>query len=114
MIAAHRAEVAHLFRRVGAPTSEILTAESARGSGREVGRLPTRRALYRRKSGPKLCTEHMWGRAPPWSRLLGRTGASSGRPLVRNGNCRIGKNAPMSIHVHPLPTVCGGDQISRI
>ena len=30
MFAAHRAEVAHLFRRVGAPTSEILSAETAR------------------------------------------------------------------------------------
>ena len=65
MIATHRAGAAHLFRRVAAPTSEILSAESANRGCRETGWLPTRRALYRHKSGPKWCTEHMWGCAPP-------------------------------------------------
>ena len=86
MIAAHRAEVAHLFRRVGAPTSEILTAESARGSGREVGVTPTARALYRQKSGPKRRTEHLCGRALPWSRLLDRPESRCGRRRVRNSD----------------------------
>ena len=53
MIATHRAEAAHLFRRVGAPTSEILSAESANRGCRETGGLPTRRALYTQKSGPR-------------------------------------------------------------
>ena len=72
MIATHRAEAAHLFRRVGAPTSEILSAESAHRGCRDAGCSPTRRALYSQKSGPKWCTEHLWGCAPPWSRLLDR------------------------------------------
>ena len=61
MIAAHRAEVAHLFRRVGAPTSEILSAESARGGHRDVGVTPTARAPLNQKSGPRRPHAHVSG-----------------------------------------------------
>ena len=61
MFAAHRAEVAHLFRRVGAPTSEILSAETARGGHRDVGCSPTARAPLNQKSGPPVWHAHVSG-----------------------------------------------------
>ena len=61
MIATHRAEAAHLFRRVGAPTSEILSAESAHRGCRETASLPTRRALYTQKSGPRQSHSRTYG-----------------------------------------------------
>ena len=53
MIATHQAEAACLFRRVAAPTSLILPAESANRGCRETGAFPTRRALYIQKLGPR-------------------------------------------------------------
>ena len=61
MIATHRAEAAHLFRRVGAPTSEFLSAESAHRGCRETGVFPTRRALYTQKSGPRQSHSRTYG-----------------------------------------------------
>ena len=61
MFAAYRAEVAHLFRRVGAPISEILSAETARGGHRDVGCSPTARAPLNQKSGPPVWHAHVSG-----------------------------------------------------
>ena len=61
MIATHRAEAAHLFRRVGAPTSEILSAESAHRGCRDAAWIPTRRALYIQKAGPRQSQSRTYG-----------------------------------------------------